>query len=202
MGLRELKAERTRSAIAAAALDLFEEQGYEATTMEQIAAAAEVAPTTLYRYFPTKDSTLVAQVLPDADSFASHLRARPSDESLDVALGRVIHDRLTEFDHRAPEILRLRRQIDLVPTARARVWDSFYQEVSMLEDAIAERTGEEPSTISVQLTAELVVLVCQMALDRMRSMPDTSGALAYAAEALRILERGGVTLPKLPSTAR
>lgn len=195
-----MKAERTRAAIAAAALDLFEQQGYEATTMEQIAEAAEVAPTTLYRYFPTKDSTLVAQVLPGAVSFASHLRARPANEPLDIALGCMLHERLTEFDRRADEILRLRRQIDVVPAARARVWDAFYQEVSMLEDAIAERSGVDASETAVQLTAELVVLVCQMALDRMRSTPGASSALAYATDIVQLLARGGATLPLLPST--
>src|SRR4249919_3849313 len=52
-GLRELKKQRTRAAIQAAALALIERQGYDATTCEQISAAAEVSPATFFRYFPT-----------------------------------------------------------------------------------------------------------------------------------------------------
>ncbi|MGA9598513.1 MAG: helix-turn-helix domain-containing protein, partial [Acidimicrobiia bacterium] len=53
--LRQRKKERARLAIQAAALTLFEDQGYDNTTVEQIAAVAEVSPSTVYRYFTTKD---------------------------------------------------------------------------------------------------------------------------------------------------
>lgn len=55
-GLRERKRARTRATIRRHALQLFARQGYHATTFEQIAAAAEVAPSTVYRYFPTKEA--------------------------------------------------------------------------------------------------------------------------------------------------
>jgi transcriptional regulator GlxA family with amidase domain len=53
-GLRERKKTKTRAAIREHALRLFREQGYEATTVEQIAEAAEVSHSTFFRYFPTK----------------------------------------------------------------------------------------------------------------------------------------------------
>src|SRR3954470_6470630 len=58
-GLRELKKQRTRIAIQEAALDLIVRQGYDATTCEQIAAAAEVSPSTFFRYFPTKEDVVL-----------------------------------------------------------------------------------------------------------------------------------------------
>ena len=53
-GLCERRKRRTRQAISAAAYELFTSQGFDATSMEEIAARAEVAPRTLYRYFPAK----------------------------------------------------------------------------------------------------------------------------------------------------
>ena len=53
MGLRETNATRTRAAIADTALALFLDRGYEETTMEDVAAAAQVGLSTLYRYFPS-----------------------------------------------------------------------------------------------------------------------------------------------------
>jgi hypothetical protein len=57
--MRERKKARTRAAIREHALRLFREHGYGATTVEQIAEAAEVSPATFYRYFPTKEDVVL-----------------------------------------------------------------------------------------------------------------------------------------------
>jgi AcrR family transcriptional regulator len=59
---RERNAARTRTAITQAARRLFDEHGYDGTTVEQIADAADVAPRTVFRYFPTKESILFAEL--------------------------------------------------------------------------------------------------------------------------------------------
>src|SRR5215217_5826945 len=59
LSLRERKQVKTRRTIQEPALRLCTEQGYDATTVEQIAEAAEVSPSTFFRYFPTKEDVVV-----------------------------------------------------------------------------------------------------------------------------------------------
>ena len=63
LGLRERKKARTKAEIQRQALRLFHEQGYAETSVEQIAAAAEVSPSTFFRYYPTKDDVVLADFM-------------------------------------------------------------------------------------------------------------------------------------------
>ena len=76
--LRERKKARTRASLREHALRLFREQGYQATTVEQIAAAAEVSPSTFFRYFPTKEDLVLQDDMDTRllDAFAA-AAARP-----------------------------------------------------------------------------------------------------------------------------
>jgi AcrR family transcriptional regulator len=77
-GLRERKKLRTRASLIEAAALLCEKQGYDNTTVEQIAAAADVSPRTFSRYFPTKDSVIIA-ILDELDGYiAQALERQPA----------------------------------------------------------------------------------------------------------------------------
>lgn len=80
-GLRERKKQRTRALLIEAAIDLCDRQGYEQTTVEQIAAAADVSPRTFSRYFATKDAVVLAFVDEVIESVAIQLRTQPADIS-------------------------------------------------------------------------------------------------------------------------
>lgn len=89
-GRRRRKAARTRAAIETAALSLFRDQGFEATTVEQIAEAADVAPRTFFRYFPSKDAVLLGDIGSEVDRMRTVLDQRAGTEhpmrSLAVAM--------------------------------------------------------------------------------------------------------------------
>lgn len=79
-GRRERRVAATRRSILANARTLFETRGYAETTVEQIADAADVAPRTFFRYFPTKESLLFAAFDEARRAMLDVLRARPTDE--------------------------------------------------------------------------------------------------------------------------
>jgi AcrR family transcriptional regulator len=118
---RERKRERTRATIADAAIDLFETRGYDATTVADIADAADIGTRTFFDYFASKDEVLFpkvdARVLATIDAIATR---SPDDRPADVllrALGQVM-DRDYDLTAR-PARLRM-RLIQTVPTVRGR----------------------------------------------------------------------------------
>jgi AcrR family transcriptional regulator len=163
MGLRERNAERTREHLIDVALELFFTQGYEQTTMEQVAERAEVSSTTLYRYFPTKDLLLLHQP-PDFD-WGEALAERPEDEPLNVSLSLLLRDTLESMSSR-PESAQLHQLIDETPTARARLWDIVNQKRSNFEKAIAGRTGRPSDDIVVAMTARMMYQIYDVVFDQ------------------------------------
>jgi AcrR family transcriptional regulator len=116
--LRQRHAERTRAALAAAALELFEERGYQATTIDDIAARADVAPRTFFRYFPTKESVLFADGAARLERITQELAGRPGDEHPFVSLTRAVGALADDVASRRDD-LRLRRRI---ATENPAVW--------------------------------------------------------------------------------
>jgi AcrR family transcriptional regulator len=85
-GLRERKKRERRRRIEDAAVELFERDGFEATTVEQIATAADIAPRTFFSYFETKDDVVLADYAERLDRILGELRRRPPDEAAWTAL--------------------------------------------------------------------------------------------------------------------
>ena len=87
-GLRERNKKRRQDAVVRAAYRLFAERGYDATTVADIAAAAEVAPRTVAMYFPSKQDIALSRFGEAADELTSALRARDPGETVTQVLAR------------------------------------------------------------------------------------------------------------------
>jgi AcrR family transcriptional regulator len=150
--LRERKKARTREALRAHALRLFAEQGYEATTLEQVAAAAEVSPRTLYRYFPTKEDLVVTD---DYDPLLMRLLAvRPADEPDLVAIRNALVEGLVYVDADAEAIVATRSRLAFgVPSLEARMWAEQMRTVDEIAAALAERAGLPTPTLTHRVAA-------------------------------------------------
>jgi AcrR family transcriptional regulator len=85
-GLRQRKKDSSRRAIEDAAWELFAEQGYEETSINDIAERANVAPRTFFRYFPTKEAVMYPQFDELLDSVRIEFRKRPADEPVITSL--------------------------------------------------------------------------------------------------------------------
>ncbi|MFF7640998.1 TetR family transcriptional regulator [Streptomyces canus] len=149
LGLRERKKIKTRTAIRDATYALIEEQGYEATTVEQIAERAEVSPSTVFRYFPTKEDIVLTDEYDPV--MLDELRARPADEPWMESVRHILHRALdfSDVDH---EVTRLRAQLMIqVPAVRARMMESMSVTGRLLAGAIAERTGRDANDLEVRV---------------------------------------------------
>lgn len=196
MGLRETNATRTRAAIADAALALFLARGYEETTMEDVAAAAQVGLSTLYRYFPSKE-LLGTSYLGEPSLLAEALRERPADEPVEIALGHVLVDFVSSSDDEALDSGRVRELIQQNPRMHGRLLDWLMQTHVALTGAIAQRRSTPDDDIVAAALSWNAVLVLERASDRMRTR--SGGSVADAVrEVLAELDEAGVMGPRPP----
>ncbi len=184
VGLRERKKARTRAAIREHALRLFREQGYHATTVEQIAEAAEVSPSTFFRYFPTKEDVVLQD---DLDILGTRLfEAQPAGMSPIAAFRAAAEQVFTSLT--PEELTRFRETTELtltVPEVRARAMDEFARTIDEIAAAIARRTGRDPDDFAVRNMAGALIGVIMAATMPWAEMPSAdlaeriSAALAH-----------------------
>ncbi len=156
VGLRERKKARTKAAIQQHAMRLFAERGYQATTVEQIAAAAEVSPSTFFRYFPTKEDIALYDALDPV--LLEAFRAQPADLSPIQALRGAMRQVLADLP--AAELAMQQERdalIRSVPELRARMLDEFAKSLELFAEIVAERVERRPDDPAVRTLAGAVI---------------------------------------------
>jgi AcrR family transcriptional regulator len=171
-GLRERKKARTRAAIREHALRLFREQGYAATTVDQIAEAADVSPSTFFRYFPTKEDVVLQDEL-DVLAIGA-FEEQAADLSPVAAFRAAARQAFGALDEE--DLAKLRETAELtltVPELRARAMDEFTRTIEVIAEATARRSGRDPNDFAVRILAGAIVGVIMAA-----TMPWTDWAHA------------------------
>jgi AcrR family transcriptional regulator len=142
---RERKKQETRAALEEAALRLFAEKGYEQTTVEEIAAAADVAVRTFFRYFSSKQHVLFGDVGHNRVLLMRGvLDSRPATEDPIDSVRAVLDHLDIAGDEEEEQILRRLRLLERQPSLRATYLLLTNDLRQVLVDFIAERTGLSP----------------------------------------------------------
>ena len=150
LGLRERKKIKTRQAIRREAFRLFDANGYAATTVEQIADAADVSPSTFFRYFPAKESLLLAD---DLDPLVlAAFREQPAELSPGQAIRRAYETTLANLSEEQLEFENTRqRLIFSIPELKAAMYDEYYRTVNVMAELIGRRIGRSADDFEVRV---------------------------------------------------
>lgn len=166
-GLRERKKQRTRRAIEVAALRLFEERGFEGTTIDDIAAAAEIAPRTFFHYFPSKEDVVLSDYATRLDRIVAALGETPGGEAPWQGLRAAFLSVAADYEDEREQLLRRFRVISANAPVAAR---SLHLQAAW-EDAVAEAVAgwldvDVTHTIEPRLLAGAALAAMRASLSR------------------------------------
>jgi AcrR family transcriptional regulator len=200
-GLRERKKQRTRETIARAAHELFAERGYHATTLPDIAEAADVSTRTIFSYFPSKEDILFSDFPVMQAALAQALAERPEGED---ALETVRKFILSSHKIETSELdEQLRFCIESDETLRSHLRARIAQLEELIAPAIAQdldapANDPRPQVVAASLTAAFNVLTERGAGPKAK--PKSAADVAAAIDPVITFLRGGLDALKEPRT--
>jgi AcrR family transcriptional regulator len=202
-GLRERKKQRTRETIARAAHELFAERGYHATTLPDIAEAADVSTRTIFAYFPSKEDILFSDFAAMKEALARALAERPEGED---ALETVRQFILSSHGAEKSDLDdQLRLCVESDETLRSHMRARLGQLEELIAPAIAKDLDApandlRPQVVAASLTAAFNVLSEQGG--DTKKTPKSAADLAAAIDPVITFRRGGLEAVKEPRTTR
>ncbi|WP_315835460.1 TetR family transcriptional regulator [Bradyrhizobium prioriisuperbiae] len=150
-GLRARKRRQTRERISKAAMTLFLERGFEATTVDDIATLADVSKRGFFDYFPTKEDVVAAWQDEFSERLATAVAARPAKEPMT----KVVEEALTAtiLGAVSPQSLAIGQLIHTTPALRARDQLKYAKLEQKLADALTARAKGKADPLRIRLLA-------------------------------------------------
>jgi AcrR family transcriptional regulator len=183
-GLRERKKARTREAIVSAAFELFEERGFEGTTIADIADKAEIAPRTFFSYFPSKDDVVFHDFEENFAQVGDLLREREPGTNAFDALRAGIEEGMGPPDpsHLAEKQCRMRLIRESESLA---AHDQFLRSkfATLIADAVADDLGVPADDVRPRIVAASMAA----AIEILQELPDQPEDVESAREILDAL---------------
>jgi AcrR family transcriptional regulator len=204
-GQRERKARRTREAIVAAAIGLFDRRGFDATTVDEIAEAAEVSRRTVFRYFPTKEDILFFDWSDNLALLRRHLTWAAEDESAVAVVRRavlVLTEALARSVERDPDIYRVRLGLMMkTPALMAYFFRLGLEWEAAVAEVVATHLETDPTpALHAHLLASAVFGVLRAVSLVWTSTDYRSDLTALTNEAFDLLEDGIASIPRRPTS--
>jgi AcrR family transcriptional regulator len=164
-GRRERKKAATRQAIADAALELFLERGYDQVSIRDIADAADVSTTTVFKHFTGKEALVFDRDEDREAELVAAVRQRPAGQSIPEALRRHVLDTWLPIEAH-PQLAEFTRLVDSTPELRAyaeRMWTRY---TDTLAAAIADELGVDRDHVACKTLARYVLEIPALARGR------------------------------------
>ncbi len=184
-GRRERKRRETRERIANAAMTLFLQRGFEATTVDDIAAAADISKRSFFDYFPTKEEVISAW----QDEFGAALAAAVAARPLPESLAKVVKEALTSSIVAAanPRALAIDQLVRETPVLRERDQLKYARLEQTLADALAARAKGKNGELRARLLAMVAIGALRVGSDVWHSRGRTASAETYPNMVLQML---------------
>jgi AcrR family transcriptional regulator len=167
-GLRARNRARTRDDIIEAALGLFEGRGYDATTCEDIAAAADVSVRTFFRYFDAKVDVVLAGRSDEEGPQAviAEVLDRPAGEQPVAVLRRALRHPIGVLESQRDLVVRQVRVMMATPSLETFRREQFHRFEDPLAAAIATRLGRQPGDLDARLLAAATAAALRISIER------------------------------------
>jgi AcrR family transcriptional regulator len=161
MGLRERKKQQTRQQISEVARRLFGERGFEAVTVAEVAAAADVSEATVFNYFPSKEDLFYGGLEAFETEMLDAIRTRPPGESALAAFGRFVSEPRGLLASKDPDVIEQHaattRVIEDSPALLAREQKILAGFTDTLADLLREEARAKPDDIAPWVAANAML---------------------------------------------
>lgn len=161
--MRERKKAKTRRAIQEAAVRLISAQGYDSTTVDQIADAAEISASTFFRYFPTKEDAVLVD---DYDPLfvMAIATARDVRKPIRAIRAAMVTAFAQVFEQDREQIYQRTKLTMTVPALRARLFEGTLETQQAIDDAPAEHTGQDVRDLDLRVLVAAAVAAMTVAV--------------------------------------